>query len=300
MVVATGFFDGVHSGHRLVIGRLVEAAKARGDESLVVTFWPHPRNVLQCDASSLRLLSSLQEKKDMIYSLGVDRIEVIEFTREFSRLTATEYFREYVRGRFGGKAVVLGYDNRVGSDCRNVDYAADAAKEAGLEVIVADSLTSDTGTAVSSTWIRAMIESGEVETANAMLGYSYGLEGVVVSGEKLGKAMGFPTANMELYEPLKLVPGNGAYLVQVQALGKVFHGMCNIGNRPTVRDGNARTIETNIFDFDEDIYGLDISLRFLKRIRKEIRFGSLDELKAQLVMDRDFCESLISSEYGNR
>ena len=112
--------------------------------------------------------------------------------------------------------------------------------------------------------------------------------------------MGFPTANMELYEPLKLVPGNGAYLVQVQALGKVFHGMCNIGNRPTVRDGNARTIETNIFDFDEDIYGLDISLRFLKRIRKEIRFGSLDELKAQLVMDREFCESLISSEYGNR
>ena len=297
MVIATGFFDGVHAGHRLVLDRLVETAKARGDESLVVTFWPHPRNVLQCDAGSLRLLTSLDEKKELIRSLGVDRIEVVEFTREFSRLTAETYFREYVAGKFGGKAVVLGYDNRVGSDCRTVEDAAGAAERAGLEVVLADRLDSDTGTAVSSTWIRAMIEAGEVQTAAGMLGYDYRLTGVVVSGENLGKTMGFPTANMELYEPLKLVPENGAYLVKVRTLGEERWGMCNIGNRPTVREGNARTIETNIFGFDEDIYGLDISLSFVRRIRKEIRFGSMDALKEQLAKDRELCINLIDTVY---
>ncbi len=299
MVIATGFFDGVHTGHRLVLDRLVETAKARGDESLVVTFWPHPRNVLQCDASSLRLLTSLDEKVELIRSLGVDRIEVVEFTREFSRLTAETYFREYVAGKFGGKAVVLGYDNRVGCDCRTVEDAAGAAERAGLEVVLADRLDSDTGTAVSSTWIRAMIEAGEVQTAAGMLGYDYRLTGVVVSGENLGKTMGFPTANMELYEPLKLVPENGAYLVRVKTLGEERWGMCNIGNRPTVREGNARTIETNIFGFDEDIYGLDISLSFVKRIRKEIRFGSMDALKEQLAKDRELCINLIDTVYGD-
>ncbi len=297
MVIATGFFDGVHAGHRLVLDRLVETAKARGDESLVVTFWPHPRNVLQCDAGSLRLLTSLDEKKELIRSLGVDRIEVVEFTREFSRLTAKTYFREYVAGKFGGKAVVLGYDNRVGCDCRTVEDAARAAESAGLEVVLADRLDSDTGTAVSSTWIRAMIEAGEMQTAAGMLGYDYRLTGVVVSGENLGKTMGFPTANMELYEPLKLVPENGAYLVKVRTLGEERWGMCNIGNRPTVREGNARTIETNIFGFDEDIYGLDISLSFVRRIRKEIRFGSMDALKEQLAKDRELCINLIDTVY---
>ncbi len=299
MVVATGFFDGVHTGHRLVLGRLVETARARGDESLVVTFWPHPRNVLQCDASSLRLLTSLDEKKALIKSLGVDRIEVVEFTKEFSRLTAEEYFRDYVSARFGGTAVVLGYDNRVGSDCSTPEDAATAAAQAGLEVIMADRLNSDTGTAVSSTWIRAMIEAGEVQTAAGMLGYGYSLTGVVVAGERLGKSIGFPTANMELYEPLKLIPENGAYLVRVNTLGRDFYGMCNIGNRPTVREGNAKTIETNIFGFDEDIYGLDIRLSFIRRIRKEIRFASLDALKEQLVKDRELCRNLIDTVYGD-
>ena len=299
MVVATGFFDGVHTGHRLVLGRLVETAKARGDESLVVTFWPHPRNVLQNEASRLRLLTSLDEKKALLKSLGVDRIEVVDFTKDFSRIGAEEYFREYVAGRFGGSAVVLGYDNRVGSDCRTSEDAVRAARNAGLEVIMADRLDSDTGMAVSSTWIRAMIGAGEVQTAAGMLGYNYMMTGVVVAGESLGKSIGFPTANMELYEPLKLVPENGAYLVKVRTLGRDFYGMCNIGNRPTVREGNSRTIETNIFDFDEDIYGLDISLSFIRRIRKEIRFGSMDALKEQLVKDRELCRSLIESVYGD-
>lgn len=296
MVVATGFFDGVHTGHRLVLGRLVDAAAERGEESLVVTFWPHPRNVLQSDASSLRLLNSLDEKKALIKGLGVDRIEVVPFTKEFSRMTAYEYFREYISGRFGGTAVVLGYDNRVGSDCGNMEDAAESARRAGLDVIIADRLTSCTGTPVSSTWIRAMIESGEVDTAATMLGYRYSLTGVVVAGEKLGKSMGFPTANMELYEPLKMIPESGSYFVEVHTTGRKYYGMCNIGCRPTVREGNARTIETNIFDFDEDIYGLDITVSFIRRIRKEIRFSSLDALKEQLDKDRELCRDMMEAE----
>ena len=192
---------------------------------------------------------------------------------------------------------VLAEGVQVGVQGRRAAGVEEEDAAAGLEVVLADRLDSDTGTAVSSTWIRAMIEAGEVQTAAGMLGYDYRLTGVVVSGENLGKTMGFPTANMELYEPLKLVPENGAYLVKVRTLGEERWGMCNIGNRPTVREGNARTIETNIFGFDEDIYGLDISLSFVRRIRKEIRFGSMDALKEQLAKDRELCINLIDTVY---
>lgn len=291
MVVATGFFDGVHIGHRLVIEQLVAEAKARGDESLIITFWPHPRNVLQKDASSLRLLTSLDEKKALLKSFGVDRVEVIDFTKEFSRLSSEDYLRRYVIERFGGTAIILGYDNRMGADTSDSDSVADVAKKLGLDIIRTSRISSDTGTAVSSTWIRAMIEAGNVEKAAEMLGYSYSLHGVVVSGNKIGRTIGFPTANMQLYEPLKLVPGNGVYFVSVMTLGKKYYGMCNVGFRPTVAVGNTTTIETNIFDFDEDIYGLDITITFLKRIRCEIKFTSLEALKEQLAKDKSICRS---------
>ncbi|MBP5487488.1 MAG: riboflavin biosynthesis protein RibF [Bacteroidales bacterium] len=289
MVIATGFFDGVHLGHRLVIERLVQAARDRGDESMVVTFWPHPRNVLQDDARNLRLLTSLSEKKDILHELGVDRIEVLPFTREFSRLTTEEYIKDYVIGRFGGKAVLLGYDNRVGSDLLTPDEIERIAVEAGLDVIRTDSVSVPAGVVVSSTKIREALSSGNVESAAAMLGYDYSLVGVVVAGNHLGRTIGFPTANIRLYEPLKLLPGNGVYSVEVESLGRKFRGMCNIGTRPTVNTGTDTTVETNIFNFDEDIYGLDLKITFLKKIREERRFSSLDELKAQLERDRNFC-----------
>ena len=289
MVIATGFFDGVHLGHRFVIERLVQAARDRGDQSMVVTFWPHPRNVLQDDARNLRLLTSLSEKKDILYGLGVDRIEVLPFTREFSHLTTREYFKDYVIGRFGGKAVLLGYDNRVGSDLLTPDTIGRIAVEAGLDVIRTDSVSVPGGVVVSSTKIREALSSGNVESAAAMLGYDYSLVGVVVAGNHLGRTIGFPTANIRLYEPLKLLPGNGVYSVEVESLGRKFRGMCNIGTRPTVNTGTDTTVETNIFDFDEDIYGLDLKITFFKKIREERRFGSLDELKAQLERDRDSC-----------
>ena len=289
MVIATGFFDGVHLGHRFVIERLVQAARDRGDESMVVTFWPHPRNVLQDDARNLRLLTSLSEKKDILYGLGVDRIEVLPFTREFSRLTTKEYFNDYVIGRFGGKAVLLGYDNRVGSDLLTPDEIGRIAEEAGLDVIRTDSVSVPGGVVVSSTKIREALSSGNVESAAAMLGYDYSLVGVVVAGNHLGRTIGFPTANIRLYEPLKLLPGNGVYSVEVESLGRKFRGMCNIGTRPTVNSGTDTTVETNIFDFDEDIYGLDLKVTFLTKIREERRFESLDALKAQLEQDRKSC-----------
>ena len=292
MVVATGFFDGVHVGHRLVIGQLVAAAAARGDESMVITFWPHPRNVLQKEARSLRLLTTLAQKKQMLHELGVDRVEVLSFTKDFSAMTMEEYLRHIMK-EYGATAILLGYDNRIGCDAADSDQVARMAERLGLEVIRTEMVPSEAGVAVSSTKIRERLEAGDIKEASKMLGYDYSMHGVVVSGNRLGRTIGFPTANMQLYEPLKLVPGTGVYFVKVNVLDRVFYGMCNIGLRPTVGAGNARTIETNIFGFDEDIYGLDIEVTFISRIREERKFGSLEELKHQLESDRDTCLSLL-------
>ena len=292
-VIATGFFDGVHLGHRLVIDTLVSNAKARGEESVVLTFWPHPRTVLQDGARDLRLLTTLEEKKALLTSLGVDRVEVIRFTKEFSRLSTEEYLRDVVKGKYGGTAILLGYDNRMGRNAGTPDEISLKASELGLDVIRTDSVPSgkEGDRAISSTLIRSLISDGEVEAAASLLGYNYSMLGVVVAGNRLGRTIGFPTANMQLYEPLKLVPGNGAYLVDVEVLGGKFKGMCNIGVRPTVGSSLARTIETNIFGFNEDIYGLDMSISFIRRIRPEMKFSSLQELAAQLETDRRYCLS---------
>ena len=295
MVVATGFFDGVHVGHRHVIQQLVEAAAVRGDESMVITFWPHPRNVLQKEARSLRLLTTLAQKRELLLGMGVNRVEVLPFTKDFSSMTMREYFSLLIE-KYGAKTILLGYDNRVGSDAAGADEVAAAAVELGLEVLRTEMVPSEKGYAVSSTKIRARLEEGDVEGASAMLGYDYTLHGVVVAGNRLGRTIGFPTANMQLYEPLKLVPGNGVYFVKVRTLEKEYFGMCNIGCRPTVGTGNSRTIETHIFDFDEDIYGLDLEVTFLSRIREEVRFDSLDELRVQLEKDRDACRTVINTK----
>ena len=314
-VVATGFFDGVHLGHRLVIDTLLRAARERGEQSVVVTFWPHPRTVLQKDARELRLLTSLQEKRGILSALGVDRVEVVPFSQEFRSMTAEQYLRDFVGGRLGGTAIVLGYDNRMGSDGLQHDAIAALAQSLGLDVIECPAVSGERGSeydaegctdfqtlaprtqgdsAISSTKIRAALERGEVEAAESMLGYRYGLHGVVVAGNRLGRTIGYPTANMQLYEPLKLVPANGVYLVEVETLGRHFYGMTNIGVRPTVSGAGARTIETHIFDFDELIYGLDLRVRFIAKIRDERRFDSLEGLKAQLAADEALCRSMLA------
>lgn len=293
-VIATGFFDGVHLGHRHVIDTLLSAARERGEQSVIVTFWPHPRTVLQDDARSLRLLTTLQEKKDLLTAMGVDRVEVLDFSREFSRLTAEQYLRELVIDRYGGTAVVLGYDNRMGSDGLSRDEIVPLAEALGLTVLETPAILAGPDTTISSTRIRKALEAGDVKAAEAMLGRRYSLHGVVVGGNRKGRTIDFPTANVQLYEPLKLVPANGVYLVEVETLGAVHGGMANIGLRPTV-GGSTRVIEAHIFDFDEQIYGLDIKLRLVDRIREEKRFGSLEELRDQLVRDRALCRRLMKS-----
>ena len=291
MIATTGFFDGVHLGHRLVIERLVSLARERGDESLVVTFWPHPRAVLQDGARELRLLNSLEEKKELLRSLGVDRVEVLDFTRSFAALTAEQYLREILRDRFGVTTLLMGYDNRLGSDRLTADTLKPIAEGIGMELKELLPLSfrpSEASGEISSTQIRTALENGDIVSAAEMLGYRYSLKGVVVAGNRLGRTIGFPTANMKLYEPLKLVPGRGVYAVEAEVLGKKYRGMTNIGLRPTV-GGSFTTIETHILDFDEDIYGLPLRITFLRRLRDEVHFPSLEALKDQLEKDRECC-----------
>ncbi|MGN1232182.1 MAG: riboflavin biosynthesis protein RibF, partial [Candidatus Cryptobacteroides sp.] len=290
------FFDGVHLGHRFVLEQLVKAAGERGDWSMVVTFWPHPRNVLQDDARNLRLLTTMEEKKRILTEVGVNYVEVIPFSKDFSRLTTEEYLRDWVIERLGGRTILLGYDNRIGSDLKTPEETAVIAEGLGLEVIRAESYTGPGNIVVSSTKIRNLLSAGQVEKANELLGYGYSLHGVVVAGNRLGRTLGFPTANMQLYEPLKLIPAGGVYLVRVETVGRAYYGMCNIGVRPTVGNGNSITIETNIFDFDEDIYGLDIRLTFITKIRDEVKFPDMAGLSAQLGRDREKCCSLIAEK----
>ena len=283
MIATTGFFDGVHCGHRLVIERLVSLARERGDESLVVTFWPHPRAVLQNGARELRLLTTLEEKKALLAALGVSRVEVLDFTRPFAALTAEQFLRDVLRDRFGVTTLLMGYDNRLGSDRLTASNLRPLAEALGIELIELEPYQT-----ISSTKIRKSLEEGDIASATEMLGYGYSLKGVVVAGNRLGRTIGFPTANMRLYEPLKLVPGRGVYVVEVQVLGKTWRGMTNIGLRPTV-GGTFTTIETHILDFDEDIYGLPLTITFLRRLRDEVHFPSLEALKDQLAKDRDAC-----------
>ncbi len=287
-VIATGFFDGVHLGHRQVIQTLVSSARQRGEEAIVVTFTQHPRAVLQQDAHSLRLLNSPEEKVALLRGLGVDRVELLPFDRAFARLTAEEYLRTVLCGRLGATQLVLGYDNRIGSDRLTPDRLAPLAASLGLEVVIvppASVITSEELT-VSSTKIREALAAGNVEVAEAMLGYAYTLRGIVVSGKQLGRTIGFPTANLRLYDPMKMIPARGVYLTEVEVLGRHYWGMTNVSD----------PIETHIFDFAEDIYGLDLRISFRRYLRAMRSFDGLEALKTQLAADEATCRSLLEGK----
>lgn len=284
MVIATtGFFDGVHKGHRKVIDTLCRTAKERGAESAVVTFWPHPRNVLRQDARELRLLSSLEEKKELLYACGVDRVEVVDFTRSLSRMSCEQFIKDYLIERLGTSTLIVGYDHHLGNPEFDTDVTA-VARSFGLETIKEVSV-SDRYNTISSTYIRNLVSTGGIERANILLGYDYRLGGVVVSGNGIGRTLGFPTANMQLYEPLKVIPEQGVYAVKVHVEGGSYYGVCNIGFRPTVCNDRALVIETHILDFNEEIYGLDIKCDFCTKLRNEQKFASREILKEQLSHD---------------
>lgn len=275
-VVATGFFDGVHLGHREVIKTLVSSARKKGEEALVVTFDAHPRTVLQQDAGRLRLLTAPQERERLLLSLGVDRVETIPFSKQFASMDAESYIRNVLMDKFKATSIILGYDNRLGSDMLGVGEIGNLCAGLGLKMEEVAPYVMPDGTTVSSTRIRNSLAGGMVDYANDMLGYKYMLTGVVVSGKQIGRTIGFPTANTLPSAPLKLVPERGVYLTEVDVLGGHFYGMTNIGD----------VVETNIFDFDESIYGLELTLRFISRIRDMRTMSGLDDLKSQLSADK--------------
>ncbi len=295
-VVATGFFDGVHLGHRQVIQALVSCARERGEEAIAVTFAQHPRTVLGQDAHALRLLNSPEEKEALLRALGVDRVETLPFDKEFARLGACEYIRDVLVARFGATALVLGYDNRLGSDCLTPDRIKPLAEYFGLEVIIVPPALRSKGTAladatyesdpdaISSTKIREALEGGDVETARAMLGYWYGLRGVVVGGKHLGREIGYPTANLQLCDPMKLVPRRGVYLTEIEVLGERHWGMTNVDD----------VLETYIFDFKGDVYGTELVVRFRHYLREMRALDTLEALHTQLAADERACRALIA------
>lgn len=297
-VVTSGTFDGVHRGHQTILSRLTEAAHDSDGASVLITYWPHPRTVVSNDSQNLKLLTTLDEKIDLLDRAGVDHLVVIPFTRSFSQLTSEEYIRQILIEKIGTKKLVIGYDHRFGRDREGgFDYIRAHQAEYGFEVEEIPRQDIE-AVGVSSSKIRTALGEGNIRTANRFLGRPYTLTGTIVKGQQLGRTIGFPTANMQVDDPLKLVPANGVYAVEVlyagQTLGGRIHGgMLNIGFRPTVA-GIGQTIETYIFDFNKDIYGEHLTLRFREFLRPEQKFEGLPALVAQLKRDEESARAVLS------
>ncbi len=293
-VVTSGTFDGVHRGHQSILARLTEVARTSGGESVLITYWPHPRTVVSNDSTNLKLLTTLDEKIDLLDQAGVNHLVVIPFTRSFSQLTSEEYIRQILIDKIGTKKLVIGYDHRCRRDREGgFDYIQEHQHEYGftVEEIPRQDIEA---VGISSSKIRAALNTGHIQTANQFLGRPYSLMGTIVKGRQLGRTIGFPTANMQVDDPAKLVPANGVYAVDVQYGGQTLGGMLNIGFRPTVA-GTNQTIETYVFDFDRDIYGEHLTLRFRDFLRPEQKFEGLPALVAQLKQDETAARTVLSA-----
>ena len=293
-VVTSGTFDGVHVGHQKILSRINEIAENSNGETVLITFWPHPRMVLSSENNQLKLLSSFEEKAALLEKFGVDHLVKIPFTPEFSRLSSAEFVEKYLVERIKTKKLVIGYNHRFGRNREgSFEYLARNAKRYGFDVEEIPKQDLD-DVAISSTIIRKALASGDISHANLYLGRPYDLEGMVVKGDQLGRKIGFPTANLQIHENAKLIPADGTYAVYVDFQGKQSQGMMNIGFRPTV-NGKERTIEINIFNFDQDIYGQALKIQLIGLIRKEKKFDDLDELKKQLTNDKKRALQILNS-----
>lgn len=291
-VVTIGTFDGVHIGHREILQRLKEIALKNNGETVVVTFWPHPRLVLFPDDDILKLLSTFEEKAEILLNLGIDHLVAIPFTKEFSNLTSEQFTRRVLLDKIGTKRLVIGYDHRFGKNREgSFEHLKANEKEYGFKVEEISKQEID-NIAVSSTKIRKALEIGDVKTANSYLGQHYSLSGKVVEGNRIGRKIGFPTANIEILEKFKLVPADGVYAVKVSLEDRAYQGMLNIGNRPTIGD-DKRSIECNIFNFSADIYNSKIKVELIERVRAELKFDSVEQLKQQLEMDQLLVKSFL-------
>lgn len=285
-VVTSGTFDGLHIGHKKILARLKEISIQSGGESVVLTFWPHPRMVVSEDSQDLQLLSTIDEKIALFAEMGVQHLAIIPFTRAFSELSSDEFIRQILVEKIGTKKLVIGYDHRFGRNREgSFEFLQKNASSYGFEV--EEILRQDIeDLAISSSRIRQSLLSGNVDEAQHLLGRPYAITGVVVKGKQLGRTIGFPTANIHLNESYKLIPANGVYVINAIYDGIVYKGMLNIGVRPTV-DGTFRTIEANIFDFDKEIYGEDLTVELLHYLRPEQKFSGLDALIEQIKIDKE-------------
>ena len=292
-IVTIGTFDGVHIGHQKILEQITKSARDLNCESLVLTFFPHPRMVLQ-EGTEMKQLNTLDEKIYLMDNLGIDNLVVHPFDKEFSRLTAEEFVKEVLVDVFKIKKIIIGHDHRFGRNrTANIDDLITFGETYGFDVEQISVKEID-AVSISSTKIRNALLEGNVALAANYLGYNYSLTGIVSKGKQLGRTIGFPTANIKIEESYKLIPLNGVYIAKSIIEGKTIYGMMNIGTRPTV-DGTSQTIEIHFFDFNQDIYNQKITISLLKRIRDEQKFESVDALKIQLGMDKTSAQDYFES-----
>ena len=288
-IVTIGTFDGVHLGHQKIIKRLVELKQKQGGEIVLFTFDPHPRKILFPEQKDLKLITTTEEKCDILKQFGVDNVLVYPFTKEFSKMQAQDYISNIIDRGLKTKTLVIGYDHRFGSNREgNIETLKELSKVYNfvVEEIPAQEINQLN---VSSTRIRKAIEAGEIQTANDFLGYTFFITGKVVKGKQLGRTIGYPTANLLIEDNDKLIPKIGVYAVNVVLNNLSYKGMLNIGTNPTTDADNRVKIEVNIFDFDKDIYGKTLKVEFVKWIRNEEKFANLGELKQALANDKIAC-----------
>ena len=292
-VVTIGTFDGVHLGHRKIIDRLLASAQSNDLESVVLTFFPHPRMVLQKD-TSLKLINTIAEREQLLESLDLDHLVIHPFTLDFSRYHAETFVEEILVNSLNAKKVIIGYDHRFGRNRNaNIEDLKRFGKTLGFEVEEISKQELE-DVAISSTKVRKALVSGNVALANSYLSAPFMLNGVVVKGKSLGRTIGYPTANLEIAEDYKLIPAQGVYVAKAIINGKPVFGMMNIGTNPTV-GGEKQTIETYFFDFDEDLYGQQLEIQLLERIREEKTFDTIDELVAAMKTDEAFSRNYIAA-----
>lgn len=292
-VITIGTFDGVHIGHKAILKRLVTSAKKDGLDSVLLTFFPHPRMVLQKDAT-IQMLNTLSEKKALLEKTGLDHLVIHPFTKQFSRMTAVEYVRDLLVNKLHAKKIIIGYDHRFGRNrTANIVDLKEMGVTYGFEVEEISVQELD-DVAVSSTKIRTALKEGDVATANKYLGYPYMITGTVVKGKGIGATWDYPTANLQPAENYKLIPKNGVYCTQAEIEGTLKYGITNIGTNPTV-GGKARTIETFFLDTQANLYGQPLQLEFLKFIRDEATFESVEKLKMAIQKDEEIARAFISS-----
>jgi riboflavin kinase/FMN adenylyltransferase len=293
-VVTIGAFDGVHIGHKKILNRLTELSSLVNGESVLITFWPHPRFILKKDAEPIGLLNTLEEKIHLLDTYHIDHLLILNFNEEFAKLTADDFIENILIKAIGTRFLVLGYDHRFGNNREgSIDYLNLHKGRFGIESIEIPKQEIES-LAISSTLIRKALLNGDSAVANQNLGYPYLLRGFVIEGNKLGRTIGFPTANIFIEDQDKLIPKNGVYAVYVYIEGERYKGMLNIGVRPTINNDKRRTIEVHIFDFNEDIYGKTVRLELLAFMRDEAKFEGLDALIHQLKKDEINSKALLS------